>query len=63
MSKIQKIICDRCGMEFDAINNDQLSAISARIDLFPIGCPRTCPSQRIDLCVECYEDFINFLEK
>ncbi len=63
MSKIEKIICDRCGIEFEFINNAQLSAQSARIDLYQIGQPRSYPSQRIDLCEECYEQFINFLEK
>lgn len=62
MSKIEAIICDRCGKELTAINNAQISKTSARIDLYPIGEPRTYPSQRIDLCEECYEQFINFLE-
>ena len=63
MSKIETIICDRCGKEIDFINNAQISKTSARIDLYPIGQPRTYPSQRIDLCEDCYNEFINFLEK
>lgn len=55
--------CDRCGKELPAINNAQVSQVSARIDLYPIGSNRTCPKQRIDLCEECYQEFINFLEK
>ena len=62
MSRVSKIVCDRCGREIVAINNAQVSETSARIDLYPIGQPRTYPSQRIDLCEECYEQFINFLE-
>lgn len=62
MSKIEQIICDRCGKELTAFNNAQISKTSARIDLYPIGQPRTYPSQRIDLCEECYEQFVNFLE-
>ena len=62
MSKIEQIICDRCGKELTAFNNAQISKTSARIDLYPIGQPRTYPSQRIDLCEECYEQFISFLE-
>ena len=62
MSKVEAIICDKCGKELTAINNAQISKTSARIDLYPIGQPRTYPSQRIDLCAECYEQFINFLE-
>ena len=61
--RIQKILCDRCGKEFEAINNAQLSQESARIDLYSIGQSRTNPSQRIDLCEDCYLEFINFLEK
>lgn len=63
MSRVSKIVCDRCGCEIAAINNAQVSEASARIDLYPIGCNRTCPSQRIDLCEDCYQEFINFLEK
>ena len=46
----------------DIINNAQLSQKTARIDLYPVGEARTCPSQRIDLCEDCYQEFINFLE-
>lgn len=63
MSIIKKFYCDRCGKEFSVINNAQLSEKSARIDLFAIGQRRTCPTQRIDLCEECYQDFINYLEQ
>ena len=62
MSRIQKFYCDKCGKEFEVINNKQLSEKSARIDLYAIGQQRTCPSQRIDLCEDCYQEFINFLE-
>ena len=63
MSRSLKYFCDRCGKEFEVINNVQLSKQSARIDLYAIGERRTCPSQRIDLCEDCYQEFINFLEK
>ena len=63
MSRIQKYFCDRCGKEIEAINNSQLSEQSARLDLYSIGHSRTCPSQRIDLCENCYQECINFLEK
>ena len=63
MSRSLKYFCDRCGKEFEVINNKQLSDKSARIDLYEIGRQRTCPSQRIDLCEDCYQDFINFLER
>lgn len=64
MSKVQKYFCDKCGKEIKGvINNAQLSQLTARIDLYPIKQNRTCPSQRIDLCEDCYQEFINFLEK
>lgn len=63
MSRSLKYFCDRCGKEFEVINNKQLSDKSARIDLYEIGRQRTCPSQRIDLCEDCYQKFINFLER
>ena len=62
MSRVEKIFCDRCGKELAFVNNVQLSKQSARIDLYAIGERRTCQSQRIDLCEDCYEEFINFLE-
>ena len=63
MSRVEKILCDRCGKELAFVNNVQLSKQSARIDLYAIDKRRTCPSQRIDLCEDCYQEFINFLEK
>ena len=63
MAKVEVITCDRCGKEFAFVNNVQLSKQSARIDLYAIGERRTCPTQRIDLCEDCYHAFINFLEK
>lgn len=63
MSTARIFICDKCGKELTAINNAQISEVSARIDLYAIGQRRTCPSQRIDLCEDCYQEFINFLEK
>lgn len=62
MSKVERIICDKCGKELTAINNAEISATSARIDLYPIGANRTYPRQRIDLCEDCYEKFISFFE-
>ena len=64
MSKVEVVNCDRCGKEIeDVINNAQLSQRTARLDLYSLGQSRTCPSQRIDLCEECFQEFINFLEK
>lgn len=62
MSRIEKVICDRYGKEIPFISNVQPSENSARIDLYPIGANRTAPRQRIDLCEDCYQEFITFLE-
>lgn len=62
MSRTEIFVCDKCGKEITAINNAQISEKSARIDLYTIGQRRTCPSQRIDLCEECFERFIAFFE-
>ena len=59
MSKIETIICDRCGKEISAYN---LTQVSARIDFWGIGERRSGPSQRIDLCEDCCTEFIRFLE-
>lgn len=63
MSRLQTILCDKCGAEINAINNVQVSQISARIDLYPIGQPRTYPSQRIDLCEGCFAEFVNWIDE
>ena len=63
MGRVETIICDKCGAEITAINNTQISETSARLDLYPIGCRRTFPSQRIDFCEDCYQKFVNFMEE
>jgi hypothetical protein len=55
-----EVTCDRCGNEISRyydIKNE-----SAKIQLWPVGEYRTSGGQRIDLCPECYEQFVNFLE-
>lgn len=59
MSRKTEVICDRCGRE---INSYDIKISSARIDIWGVGVPRTYSAQRIDLCEECYQDFINFFE-
>lgn len=57
----QKIetLCDRCGKE---IISYDIKISSAKIHLWGVGENRTGPGQRIDLCEDCYEKFVNFLE-
>ena len=59
MSRKTEVICDRCGTEITAYD---IKISSARIDLWGIGVPRSYIAQRIDLCENCYNDFVSFLE-
>lgn len=59
MSKKTTVLCDRCGKE---IHSYDIKISSARIDLWGVGELRGSPGQRIDLCEECYQKFINFME-
>lgn len=60
MSKLTQVLCDRCGKE---ITDYDIKISSARIDLWGLGVLRSYPPQRIDLCTECYEKFVNFMER
>ena len=60
MSRRTEVICDRCGKE---IIDYDIKISSARLDIWGLGVPRSYPGQRIDLCQECYEQFVDFMEK
>lgn len=67
MASKTEIVCDKCGKEI--INPMEcyfptyaLKNYSAKITLWPVGEPRSTFGQRIDLCPECYEKFVNFME-
>lgn len=67
MSQKTEILCDRCGNEI--INpigyycpTYVLKNYSAKITLWGVGDPRSSFGQRIDLCLECYEKFVAFME-
>lgn len=67
MSKIEKVTCDRCGKElFNTIGNwkspQLLKEQTAKITLWGVGESKTGAGQRIDLCEECFNEFINFME-
>ena len=59
MSSKIEVLCDRCGKE---ILSYDIKISSAKIHLWGVGEHRTSPGQRIDLCEECYEKFVAFLE-
>lgn len=67
MSQKIEIVCNRCGKEI--INPTgcycptyALKEYSAKITLWGVGEPRSSFGQRIDLCPECYDKFVSFME-
>lgn len=67
MAQKTQTVCDRCGK--DIINTSScycptyaLKDYSAKITLWGVGEPRSSFGQRIDLCLECYDKFVIFLE-
>lgn len=61
--KISEIVCDRCGKRKEVCTKADSVNASAMLKLWGVGEYRGNPPQRIDLCCECYEEFISFLEK
>ena len=59
MSKTETVICDRCGAEIISFN---VKYISAKLNLWATGVNRYEPGQRIDLCEDCFNAFIAFME-
>jgi hypothetical protein len=67
VSQKTEVVCDRCGKDISNPNDYYvptyaLKDYSAKITLWGVGEPRYSQGQRIDLCPECYEKFVNFLE-
>lgn len=61
MAQKVEITCDRCGIEIPRYYD--IKNASAKIQLWAVGEYRSSGGQRIDLCPECYEDFVTFLER
>jgi hypothetical protein len=59
MSRPEIIICDKCGEEIPTWCAKQHSA---KIQMWAVGVGRYEGGQRIDLCEECYNKFVAFLE-
>ena len=55
-------MCDRCGKSKMLRTKNDIIISFAKIDLWQVGQHRTDAPQRIDLCEECYEKFVNYLE-
>ncbi len=62
MSRRMSYICDICAAEIKGHSAEAISGKSAQIKLWSPGEYRAGGGQRIDLCVDCYERFVNFLE-
>lgn len=67
MAQKTEIVCDRCGKEIVNPYSCYLPTYavknySAKITLWAVGETRSSGGQRIDLCPECYEKFVTFLE-
>lgn len=62
MSRVTTLSCDRCGAEISVYHVKSSKDTSAKILLNAPGEYRGCGGQRIDLCIDCYSQFIKFLE-
>ena len=62
MSKTMSYICDVCGAEIVGHSAQAVAGESALVKLWTPGEYRTGSGQRIDLCLNCYEKFVAFLE-
>ena len=62
MSKTMSYICDICGAEIIGHSAQAVAGDSALIKLWTPGEYRANHGQRIDMCMNCYESFVKFLE-
>lgn len=60
MSQKIETLCDRCGNEISRYCD--IKNASAKIQLWKVGEARTSQGQRIDLCEDCYIDFLRFMD-
>ena len=60
MSQKTETICDRCGREISRYYD--IKNVSAKNQLWGVGKNRTSYGQRVDLCEDCFIDFVKFLE-
>ena len=62
MSKTMSYICDICGAEIIGHSAQAAASESALIKIWTPGEYRAGPGQRMDLCLDCYERFVRFVE-
>ena len=57
--------CNRCGADIGpewGCNNHNVRFTSAKLFIWGVGEPRSYGGTKIDLCPECYEKLLEFLE-
>ena len=57
-----EVVCDRCGKTRELRTKNDIIISFAKIDLWQVAQHRTDAPQRIDLCEDCFSDFVSFLE-
>lgn len=62
MSRQMSYICDICGAELQGHSAHDIASESAQIKMWAPSEYRAGGGQRFDLCINCYEKFVNFLE-
>lgn len=62
MSRRMSYICDVCGAGITGHSAESISGKSAQIKLWSPGEYRAGGGQRFDFCLNCYEQFVGFLE-
>ena len=65
MAQRREINCDRYGaviLDLNRCGTNMVKEYSAKIHYWGVGQPRSYGEQRIDLCEECAEKFVRFLE-
>lgn len=64
MARRNELTCDRCGaviLDLERCGNQNVKDAGAKIHYWGVGAPRSYGEQRIDLCIECAEAFVAFL--
>lgn len=62
MSKKLAYMCDICGIEITGCSANAVMQEMATVRLWPPGEYRAGPGQRIDMCLDCYNRFVNLLD-
>lgn len=62
MSKKTSYICDICGAETTGCSVNAVAQKMAMIKLWSPGEHRAGLGQQIDMCLDCYNRFVNFLD-